>query len=223
MPKRSGLCLILFTFLLAGCASPQPTLLDPPNGSAALSPVITAPAAPVSAHTRTPLPAATATTILTATVTPTPTPTLIAIAPGSPVVVPVLLFHHIAANISDIRYFVAPDDFRIQMETLKQLGYTAIPMSKLVDVIKNGGELPARPVVITFDDGTEDVYQNAFPIMKEMDMTGALYIVANRLGIKDFLSVAEIKEMIASSLFDAKRGPKPVEPAADPEKLRKLL
>ena len=198
----SGICLILLLVSLAGCSSlpqsgaqlPAPTVeirsTDTPQPGLTPSPTITL--------TPSPLPTSTPTDSPTATLTATSTSTPVIVKAGDPVVVPVLLYHHSAQNDADIRYFVAPDDFQTQMAALVRLGYTTIPISKLVDVIKNGGELPARPVVITFDDGTEDVYINAFPIMKAMDLTGALYIVVNRLGIKDFLSVGEVKEMLAA-------------------------
>jgi peptidoglycan/xylan/chitin deacetylase (PgdA/CDA1 family) len=196
MPKFSGLCLLLLLMILVGCTPAQAAPLDPPTATVAALPGMTPSVTPTPIPTPTPAPHPTATP--TAPPTLIPTATLVSVEAGSPVVVPVLLYHHIANNISDIRYFVAPSDFRTQMDTLKKLGYSTISVSKMVDIIKKGGELPARPVVITFDDGAEDVYQNAFPIMKDMGMTGALYIVANRLGIQDFLSVSEIKEMMSA-------------------------
>ena len=53
----------------------------------------------------------------------------------------------------------------------------------------------ARPVVITFDDGNLDIYQNAFPIMHELGFVGTTYIVANRLQSKYFVNVEQIQEM----------------------------
>jgi peptidoglycan/xylan/chitin deacetylase (PgdA/CDA1 family) len=50
-------------------------------------------------------------------------------------------------------------------------------------------------VVITFDDGNLDVYENAFPVMKELGFVGAIYIVANRLKAKDFISAEQLSEM----------------------------
>jgi peptidoglycan/xylan/chitin deacetylase (PgdA/CDA1 family) len=201
MPKYSGVCLMLLTaiILLVGCGPALSPSTDP-TLTASLAPTFTQTTAPTHSPTQTStfLPTPSFTPSATSTLTPTPTAAMIKIEPGSKVVVPVLLYHHIANNDSDIRYYVAPDDFKIQMDKLVSLGYTTISISKLVSVIKNGGELPARPVVITFDDGAEDVYLNAFPVMKNLNMTGGLYIVANRLGVKDFLSVVEIKEMLAA-------------------------
>ena len=83
------------------------------------------------------------------------------------------------------------------MEALHEMGYTPIPISLFLDAFLDGAELPEKPIVITFDDGHKSVYENAFPIMNELNFTGVFYIVANRLGgVKDFVDVKEINEMI---------------------------
>ncbi len=137
----------------------------------------------------------------TSTLTPNPTATTAATAtwaihPAKQVIAPILLYHHIGEK--DDRYYVSPVIFRQQMELLKKMGYTGINMTKLVDVLLRGGELPDRPVAITFDDGDLDVYQNAYPIMHELGMVGTLYIVGTRLNSNDFLSIDQMKEMIAA-------------------------
>src|SRR4030042_3971235 len=81
------------------------------------------------------------------------------------------------------------------MEALRGWGYSTITPSKLVVVLINGGEFPPRPVVITFDDGNSNIYENAFPIMHELGFVGAVYIVANRLQSNGFLNVEQLQEM----------------------------
>lgn len=125
----------------------------------------------------------------------TPTVQWAEVETGQKVTVPILLYHHISDDGEDIRYYVDPEDFRIQMEMLKKLGYTTITIADLYQVIEQGGQLPNRPLVITFDDGDEDVYLNAYPIMKKLGMVGVFYIVANRLNLPGFVSGDEILEL----------------------------
>ena len=95
------------------------------------------------------------------------------------------------------RYQVSIPDFQAQMQALDEMGYTVITISTLVDVLLDGGELPEKPVVITFDDGHQSVYENALPIMSEYGFPGVFYIVANRInGSPDFVTIPQIKEMI---------------------------
>jgi len=84
------------------------------------------------------------------------------------------------------------------MKALHDLGYTTISIDTLVEAILNGKALPAHAVVISFDDGNLDVYQNAFPVMKKYSFTGTLFIVAGHLAAKDCMGVTQIKEMITA-------------------------
>lgn len=133
----------------------------------------------------------------TATPVPTSTPVMVFV-PAGHVTAPILLYHHISDEGNGNRYFVSVADFKTQMEALHTWGYTAITVSQLVDVLLNGGELPSRPVVITFDDGNLDVYQNAFPIMRDLGFVGTNFIVANRLQSKYFVNVEQLQEMADS-------------------------
>jgi peptidoglycan/xylan/chitin deacetylase (PgdA/CDA1 family) len=140
----------------------------------------------------------TATTTLTPVPTLTPTPTWIYSEAGE-VVAPILLYHHIDGAFSNSRYSVSVSNFREQMETLHILGYAPVTIKILLNALLDGGTLPAKPIVITFDDGHHSVYDNAFPIMQEYGFPGVFYIVANRIeDVEDFVNVAELKEMIAS-------------------------
>lgn len=143
--------------------------------------------------TYTPLP--TDTPMPTDTPIPSPTPPYEYIEPGY-VIAPILLYHHVADVGYVTRYYVTPDAFRTQLEKLREWGYTSITVSELVNVLINGGELPARPVVLTFDDGNNDIYDIAFPIMQEMGFVGTFYIVGNRLNSNYYVHADEIQEMV---------------------------
>jgi peptidoglycan/xylan/chitin deacetylase (PgdA/CDA1 family) len=81
------------------------------------------------------------------------------------------------------------------MEALRDWGYTSITATDLANVIIKGGELPNRPVVITFDDGYVDVYQNAFPIMHEMGFVGSIYIYVDHVGENGFVNTEQIQAL----------------------------
>lgn len=74
----------------------------------------------------------------------------------------------------------------------------SITTSTLTNAIKSGGELPVRPVIISFDDGYADVYQNAFPILQEYGFIGTIYLYVDRIGSSAFLSEEEIRSLVAS-------------------------
>lgn len=132
-------------------------------------------------------------------VTPSPTATLAPVPhqKGEYIYAPILLYHHVKDENTQDRYNISLGMFNAEMQALQSWGYTSITISKLADVIRNGGELPTKPILITFDDGDIDVYENAYPIMKKYGFVGTFYIVANRVGADQFVSAEQVKEMAA--------------------------
>jgi peptidoglycan/xylan/chitin deacetylase (PgdA/CDA1 family) len=169
---------------------------------AAFSPTET----PTATPTFTPRPTATPTLIPTATFTPTPEPTSTPLPTPTwafvknDIVCPILLYHRITPPPSndpiDARYYISPQDFDQQMQALHDWGYTSIPISLLADAIVNGAELPARPVVITFDDGDISVFEYAYPIMAKYGFAGVAYIVGNRLQADGFMNPEQLQRLV---------------------------
>ncbi len=152
----------------------------------------------VPTETPTLTPSPTLTPTRTDTPTPTLTPTWVFNEAGQ-VVAPILLYHHVEGSVSYSRYYVSVPNFRAQMQALHDWGYTAIPISLLLDALIDGAELPPKPIVITFDDGNLNIYENAFPIMQEYDFLGVFCIVGNRVNSGTNIAQApQLKEMVAA-------------------------
>lgn len=133
----------------------------------------------------------------TSTASPVPTPTWVMFGPGQ-VTFPILLYHRIDVSPINSQYYVEPEKFEEQMKLLYDWEYTPVTVGMLLKAIKEGAELPPRPVIITFDDGHLDNYTTAFPIMKKFGFTGVLYIVGNYMGTDGYMTAAQIREMVAS-------------------------
>jgi peptidoglycan/xylan/chitin deacetylase (PgdA/CDA1 family) len=71
-----------------------------------------------------------------------------AVAPSA---VPVLMYHHI--DESGSRYAVSPATLAAQLAWLRDNGYVSITPQDLYNARYNGLALPARPVMLTIDDG----------------------------------------------------------------------
>lgn len=204
IPIRFILLFVIASLLVVGCSSIQGAALTAPKSEEFSYPSPTqTPDQKISTATKTIIPTATRTPTqnppeITHTQAPSATPTWIFNKPGW-VNVPILLYHHIENNDSDSRYQVSIADFRSQMKALHEMGYQSIPISLFLDALLTGANLPEKAVVITFDDGHQSVYDNAFPIMSEFGFSGVAYIVANRIyDIPDFLNIQSLEEMIAS-------------------------
>jgi peptidoglycan/xylan/chitin deacetylase (PgdA/CDA1 family) len=114
------------------------------------------------------------------------------------VTVPILLYHHVSVSPINSQYYVPPEKFDAQLKLLKDWEYTSISIEMLLNAINEGADLPARPIIISFDDGNLDNYTNAFPIMKKYGFTGAAYIVGRYVGANNYLNADQIKEMAAA-------------------------
>ena len=65
---------------------------------------------------------------------------------------PVLMYHHFADEAKE-GTVVTPVRFREQMDALKEAGSQAVTIPQVIDYVENGAPLPARPILITMDDG----------------------------------------------------------------------
>ncbi len=180
-------------FLLA-CQTLQPITSTPTKVPALLSTLETLPASPTFFPTATFSPSAT--DLPTATFTPSPTPTLAWIHQGpDAVTIPILLYHHIETPDHESFYYVPPEKFEEQLALLRNWGYTTITLDMLLKSIHEGADLPAHPILITFDDGQESVYSAAFPIMQKYGFTGVVYIVGTYLDAPTFMTTDQVKQL----------------------------
>jgi peptidoglycan/xylan/chitin deacetylase (PgdA/CDA1 family) len=116
------------------------------------------------------------------------------LAPPTPVVagatgvrearVPILMYHYLSVPPPDadrirIDLSVSPAMFEQQLAYLKENGYTTISLGDLYDALAGGRGLPAKPVILTFDDGYRDAYENALPLLKKYGMRGTFFIVTD--------------------------------------------
>lgn len=98
--------------------------------------------------------------------------------------IPVLIYHRIVtdSNLSRCKkasYVVSVGNFTQQMQYLKDSGYVAIDLDDYLYCRDNPQQLPAKPVIITFDDGYENNYYYAYPVLKKFGFKAVIYCVAD--------------------------------------------
>jgi peptidoglycan/xylan/chitin deacetylase (PgdA/CDA1 family) len=116
--------------------------------------------------------------------------------------VPILMYHHIADPPPDadpIRQdlSVSPQAFEAQLRYLVGAGYQPIPLRDLIYHLTLGAPLPEKPIILTFDDGYEDNYTNAYPLLKKYGFVGTFFIVTEPVdkGRAGYMSWAQIEIM----------------------------
>jgi peptidoglycan/xylan/chitin deacetylase (PgdA/CDA1 family) len=71
-------------------------------------------------------------------------------------------------------------------------------MSELIDALKNKKRIK-KFVVLTFDDGFRNVIENAYPIMRELNAKGCLYLVTSLIGESNLLWTDYVETVIRNS------------------------
>src|ERR1700720_4632246 len=99
--------------------------------------------------------------------------------------VPVLLYHSISENLFGQfdRYHqinTAAPVFAMQMRWLRQAGYRTIDVPEMMEAFETGRELNKK-VVITFDDGYQDFYTDAFPVLKQCGFSATIFLASDRI------------------------------------------
>ena len=115
--------------------------------------------------------------------------------------VPVLVYHHIrefTVNESEAsrEFVVTPAMFDKQMQYLSDNGYTSMLVKDLGAVLEGTIPLPEKPVIVTFDDGRLNQYENALPVLTKHGIHATFYIFTNAIDANDkYLTSAEIREL----------------------------
>jgi peptidoglycan/xylan/chitin deacetylase (PgdA/CDA1 family) len=95
--------------------------------------------------------------------------------------VPILEYHVLGAAPADAPYpelYVTRPDFHRQMDWLDEHGYEAVTLETVEDAWFRGGTLPAKPVVISFDDGYRPQFTFALPELRRHGWPGLLNLKA---------------------------------------------
>ncbi len=123
---------------------------------------------------------------------------------GTMAQVPILMYHHISDVVPPTALgkslTVTPEAFSQQLDYLKQQGYHTITFNQLFDALYYGGPLPQHPIILTFDDGYDDAFHFAFPILQAHGYSGMFYIITGKVGWAAYLNWKQIKTMFAGGM-----------------------
>ena len=100
---------------------------------------------------------------------------------------PILVYHsvmpHHPGQTAEQRVLSVGDSvFVAQMQYLVDGGYHVVSFAALVDALEGRDTLPNRAVVITFDDGWENQYRHAFPILRRFGLTATFFVFTTPIG-----------------------------------------
>lgn len=99
----------------------------------------------------------------------------------------ILLYHSISDNERDI-YATPPSAFEADMRWLSEQGHKGVSLGQFYEKPEQ-----ERAVILTFDDGFQDFYENALPILNRCDFSATVFIVAKLIADVSHWRKAELQ------------------------------
>jgi peptidoglycan/xylan/chitin deacetylase (PgdA/CDA1 family) len=126
-------------------------------------------------------------------------------APKRTVRVPILTYHRVhefateyTKSIPDET--VEPPVFAAEMAALARDGYHTITQAQLFHALFDGAALPAKPVMITVDDGYVDDVKTILPVLLRHHMVATFYIITGRFHEQGFVNETEVRRLDAAGM-----------------------
>jgi peptidoglycan/xylan/chitin deacetylase (PgdA/CDA1 family) len=121
--------------------------------------------------------------------------------------VPILMYHSVGPGTDPLG--VSEAELDSHLAYLVTAGYHTVTLHDLIEDQQGRGHLPANPIVLTFDDGTQDAYATALPLLTKRGQRATFFIVAGfvaadaehrrvepgRYGQRSFMVWSEVKGM----------------------------
>lgn len=127
--------------------------------------------------------------------------------PSATIRIPILMYHYVE-YVKDpgdtIRKSldIVPFVFENQLATLSQAGYNFITPSELSDMLKGKREIPPKPIILSFDDGYQDFYDNVFPLLKKYNARAVEYVISGFLDHPNFMYSWEVQQIATSGAVE---------------------
>lgn len=122
----------------------------------------------------------------------------------------VLTYHHVDAK-SQQPFAITPKQFAAHMAYLYENDFHPITLTEFLRFVDTGIMTTENAVLLTFDDGYESYYKEAFPILKEYQFPSVNFVITGRLrdaadrkreNMTSPLTFPQIQEMMATGLVE---------------------
>jgi peptidoglycan/xylan/chitin deacetylase (PgdA/CDA1 family) len=115
----------------------------------------------------------------------------------------VLMYHNIGIPPKEGKLrslYVTPHMFRFQMWYLKTAGFKVVSLEDILAYISGEYIADKKLVALTFDDGYQDFYDNAYPVLKMYGFPATVFLVSDLIGKENLWDYQELN--IRKKLLD---------------------
>ena len=132
---------------------------------------------------------------------------------GGSVRLPIIMYHSVLKDRAQAgKYVFSPSALEADLDYLQQRGYETVTIAQLVQYVDGLGELPEKPVLLTFDDGHYNNYLYAYPLLRERGMKAVVSVIGKETeqytesgqenAYWSYLSLSRLCEMSADGTFE---------------------
>jgi peptidoglycan/xylan/chitin deacetylase (PgdA/CDA1 family) len=133
------------------------------------------------------------------------TETALAVAPVASVRVPILMYHAVDARPIPGPYgpqlTITPKQLRSELAYLVGRGFHFVSLTQIWNRLNGTASLPSKPVALVFDDGYEDNYAVAFPILKQYGAKATFFVITDAVGKRGYMTWAELQRIRAAGMW----------------------
>lgn len=109
--------------------------------------------------------------------------------------IPILGYHRIGSHRPDHVPTVTAEAFEKQLALLARWRYRVVSFDEVVLRMEKGEPMPRKAAVITFDDGYEDNYSIAWPLLKRFSFPAIVFVTPTEVATKGFATWQQLREM----------------------------
>ncbi|MEZ0480622.1 polysaccharide deacetylase family protein [Planococcus sp. SSTMD024] len=115
--------------------------------------------------------------------------------------IPVVNYHVISHDPDPNNlYQYSVEEFEKQMAYLKENGYSSLTIDQYFEILDGTAAMPAKPILITFDDSTNDFYPNAFPILEKYDLKATQFTISDWVDDSQSMTAEEITTVMEQGI-----------------------
>lgn len=112
---------------------------------------------------------------------------------------PILAIHRVFPGPVLDTPALTPEQFERQVSLVAR-HWNPIPFDELASALEGKKSLPRRGVLLTFDDGTEDTFLHAFPILARHRIPATVFMIAGNVGKPGSLNIVQIQTMLRQGI-----------------------
>jgi peptidoglycan/xylan/chitin deacetylase (PgdA/CDA1 family) len=143
--------------------------------------------------------------LASSSVAPEPTALADGIRPRQAIELPIIMYHHVGhppPGADSIRrdLTVSPGLFEQQLRYFREHGIESVSLDALMDHLAGRSTLPPRSVALTFDDGYDDNFEFAYPLLAKYGMVGVFFVTVDFIERPGYMKWHELREMVAGGM-----------------------